>query len=270
MVATKLHLPRIQHLIKEEGTTKKKAINYANYSNEDYNILTLENHSDYYKGFKNMIPSYIRDKPDWSKSLYKRKKGKIDKYNYLMYRNVRNISRKALGHGIISRNSLYQTVVKREQSNDPLIKKSGTKSVMETLPFIKNKKDTQSSPFVLSKRSLSSCSRSNKKSINSVKKENKLRRSEELLKRAEQLGKFLQSIKSEEGKELIRTYGKRLVEKLNVSDITKERMKIAIETPAEDIQRLIENALGVKLDEENEEVKKDMEDKELIKAESKE
>eukprot|EP00826_Nyctotherus_ovalis_P023012 TRINITY_DN17725_c0_g1_i1.p1 TRINITY_DN17725_c0_g1~~TRINITY_DN17725_c0_g1_i1.p1 ORF type:complete len:300 (-),score=80.37 TRINITY_DN17725_c0_g1_i1:237-1136(-) len=257
MEAPKLRLPRIQDLIRKEYDSKKRPINYANYTNESYNILTLENHNDYYKSYKKKLPAYTAEQPDWSKSLYKRKTNKIDKYNYLMYRNarnVRNMSRKSR-ECEVPRSLLYRTVDKmhRGQSSGtvPFEKKSGTKSVLETLPLIRNKRGTQSNASALSKRSLSLYSKSNKKKsvMSEAKGSNKLRRSQQLIKRAERLGKFLQGIKSEEGKELVRAYGKRLVESLNVSDITKERMKIAIETPAEDIQRILESALGVQLDE---------------------
>jgi len=260
------HLPKLEELLKE-----RKALNYANYTKEQYNIVTLKEHNNYYKKYQEQIPVYVREQPDWSKSLYKRKSNKVNQYNYILYRNAKNIKERKFPHDkttIIPRSDLYRPHKGRYSQTDNLsvteggrgMKKErkeklvmGENSVTESLPVIKKKGDPQGKTSEIQKRSLSSYCGSKSRKKSTISKMSaisnpKVTQTEKLLKRAEQLGKFLQSIKSEEGKKLAKAYGKELVERLKASDLTKERMKIAMNTSMEELQKAIEDSLGIKFD----------------------
>ena len=285
MKQEKLHLPRIEDLLKKNYDTKKRPINYANYTHEDYNILTLDNYNDYYRDFKKKIPVYVREQPDWSKSLYRKKNNKVTKYNYFIHKNAKNISRGislCADSRIVPRDSLYKPLgrgterplnskQKPEIQSQFCKNSSRAKSVAENLPLLKNNKYARSNISTVSKRSLSLYSASNKKAKSVLNKsaindsgKTKFTRAELLIKRAEQLGKFMQSVKSEEGKKLISEYGKKIIENTDTSDITKEQMKIALQKPVEDLQKLLEDALGVKLDNEEKENKDESEKTESV------
>ena len=94
MRSTDNHLLRLNELMKDNADAKKYPLNYANYTKENYNILTLQNHNKYYQQYQQQIPVYVREQPDWTKSLYKRKNNKVNQYNYIMFRNVQNIKKK--------------------------------------------------------------------------------------------------------------------------------------------------------------------------------
>ena len=285
MEQEKLHLPRIEDLLRKNYDTKKRPINYANYTHEDYNILTLDNYNDYYRDFKKKIPVYVREQPDWSKSLYRKKNNKVTKYNYFIHKNAKNISRGVslrADSRIVPRDSLYKPLgrgterllnSKQKPATQSQFHKTSlrAKSVAENLPLLKNNKYARSNISTVSKRSLSLYSASNKKAKSVLNKsaindsgKTKFTRAELLIKRAEQLGKFMQSVKSEEGKKLISEYGKKIIENTDTSDITKEQMKIALEKPVEDLQKLLEDALGVKLDNEEKENKDESEKTESV------
>ena len=145
------HLPKFQELLNEH-----KPLNYLNYTNEGYNILTLKDHNDYYKRYQNQIPVYIREQPDWNRSLYKRKNNKVTPYNYILYRNVKNLKNGNFPHNktkVIPTNELYKpnqprygesdkrsiTESKRRKSNYMGKTDRRENSVVETLPLIEKK-----------------------------------------------------------------------------------------------------------------------------------
>eukprot|EP00826_Nyctotherus_ovalis_P066071 TRINITY_DN9740_c0_g1_i15.p1 TRINITY_DN9740_c0_g1~~TRINITY_DN9740_c0_g1_i15.p1 ORF type:complete len:304 (-),score=111.98 TRINITY_DN9740_c0_g1_i15:266-1177(-) len=264
----KRRLPKLEELLNE-----KKPLNYLNYTKEKYNILTLKEHDDYYRKYQEQIPVYVREQPDWGKSLYKRKNNKVNQYNYILYRNAKNIRERRFPHDrttVIPRSDLYRPHKARYSQTDNLsvtegrgrqVRNDGREksaarenSVAESLPFIRRKDNAQDRTSAIQRRSLSSHCGSKGRKGASVSKASgssvKATHTEKLLRRAERLGKFLQSIRSEEGRELAKAYGKELIERLKASDLTKERMKIAMNTSVEDLQKTIEDSLGIKLDEE--------------------
>lgn len=272
----KRHLAKLEELLQE-----RKPLNYSNYTKERYNILTLKEHDDYYKKYQEQIPVYVREQPDWSKSLYKRKNNKINQYNYILYRNTKNIKERRFPHDkttVIPRSDLYRPNRARYSQTDNLSVTEGRRmarreksvagenSVAESLPLIKKKGDTQDRMSEIQKRSLSSYCGSKPRKKSTLSKTSgvsnaKITQTEKLLRRAEQLGKFLQNVKSEEGKTLAKAYGKELIERLKATDLTKERMRIAMNTSVEDLQKAIEDSLGIKLEEEKEDEKKEDEEK---------
>lgn len=238
------HLARLEDLVKDPPEIKKKALNYVNYTKENYNILTLEKHSEYYDNFQRKIPVYIREQPDWTKSSYKRKNNKPNKYNYIIFRNIQNLKQPKNQPYSISRDSLYK--LNKSINENPIRKKTTTESIRSRVRSVKK---------TLPPLSKSSVSYSNSKSHGGLSKVSGLSEVEQLIKRAEQLGKFVQSVKSEEEKEVAKMYGKELIGKMKASDITKERMKIALLASADELQKIFEENLGVKLDVEEAEKK---------------
>lgn len=253
----------------------KKALYHANYTKENYNILTLQSHNDYYKQYQKQIPIYAHQEPDWSKSLYKRKNNKVTKYNYILYRNVRNVSGKG--------NKDRQSVISNEgyassKKNQRSFVGSSSKQLadQESLPLIlqKKKQKEQSASKVkeMCKRSLSSycgskASKMNKSSVASCAVEKtQLSEAERMIQRGERLGKFVKELGKDATKKIASTYAKMLLDKAGLSDITKEQIKIAIENPIEDIEKKIGNAIG----EQKEEKKEEQEEKESEKAEGQE
>eukprot|EP01022_Parablepharisma_sp_SALTPOND_P022956 TRINITY_DN47218_c0_g1_i1.p2 TRINITY_DN47218_c0_g1~~TRINITY_DN47218_c0_g1_i1.p2 ORF type:complete len:318 (-),score=47.49 TRINITY_DN47218_c0_g1_i1:2565-3518(-) len=270
-------LPKLEDLLENDWAGKKKPVNYLNYTKEKYNILTLQKHNDYYQNYQRRIPVYVREEPDWSKSLYKRKNNKVTRYNYIMCRNVQNLKKITPFHNnskTIPRSSLYRSVERSRKPSEnqsfiqsrgkPVANTSVNKTTIkgtETLPFIQKTQETQSKAAEIRKRSLSSyCgSKARKKTTPSVISGTttegmlKLTPAERLVKRAEQLARFMEGVKTEDGKELVKAYAKQLVEKMKASNITKEQMKIAISKPNEDLEKMIEEALGIKEEEKKEE-----------------
>ena len=256
MRSTDNHLLRLNELMKDNAETKKYPLNYANYTKENYNILTLQNHNNYYQQFQEQIPVYVREQPDWSKSLYKRKNNKVNQYNYIMFRNVQNIKKKNNPYGnsnMIPRESLYKAKdPSRGQSVNRTVANFSNKgkkesSVVGTLPLIKRKGKSVSEARSVSHYN----SKSSKKSVTNktfTSEAGKISKADQLIKRAEQLAKFIQTVNSEETKETIRAYARDIITKLNESDITKERMRIAILESADDLQKIFEENLGIKLD----------------------
>eukprot|EP00826_Nyctotherus_ovalis_P014023 TRINITY_DN13868_c0_g1_i12.p1 TRINITY_DN13868_c0_g1~~TRINITY_DN13868_c0_g1_i12.p1 ORF type:complete len:290 (-),score=64.79 TRINITY_DN13868_c0_g1_i12:365-1234(-) len=240
------HLARLEDLVKDGSApeVKKRLLNYANYTKENYNILTLEKHNNYYQNYQQKIPVYVREQPDWSKSLYKRKSNKVNKHNYILFRNVQNLRHpKSHSRSIqnVPRDSLYRVnksfAEKSNVNKTVAMSRKGERSVTNTLPPISRAVTTQ-------KHSSFCGSKSNGKSS----KTGGVLEAEQLIKRAEQLGKFIQGVKTEEGKEVARSYGKELIAKLKASDITKERMRIAMCASADELQKAIEERLGIELD----------------------
>ncbi len=254
----------------------KRPVNYANYTKENYDILTLKQHNDYYHNFRTKVPVYVREQPDWGRSLYKRKTNKVNQYNYIMCRNARDIHTRAANAttSAIPRSALYREArrgnsisgsrranqsfagtgsVAPSKESLPLIVKRGTKENAS----VTGEKSSVAMSHVSSKvkqeicnRSLSSycgskarsksksCSRSSVTTGGGMMTE-----AQRQLRRAEQLGKFMQSLGSEGAKQVAAVYGQKLIEKLKASDMTKEQMKILLSQPPEEIEKMIERAL---------------------------
>jgi len=245
------HLARLEELVKDASEVKRKPLNYANYTKENYNILTLEKHNNYYQNFQQKIPIYIREQPDWTKSSYKRKNTKITKHNYILFRNVKNL-RESKSHSKsiynVPRCSLYRI---NKSFNE---KSCGKKSVSRTISKGRERSVTETLPLInKSQKNPSSCYES--KSRGGVSGITGMSETEQLIKRAEQLGKFVQAVKTEEGKEMAKSYAKELIGKMKASDITKERMKIALLSSADELQKIFEDHLGIKIDIEDTEKK---------------
>jgi len=268
-------LPKLEELLESSWGGKKKPVNYLNYTKENYNILTLQSHDPYYSQYQKKIPVYVREQPDWTKSLYRKKGTKMTKYNYILFRNARLLQQR---QGTVSSNSKtvprsslynvadrsnYQAPANRSFTADKSRQRknvniSAVSEVhKEALPLIKKTEKSEKAPSQASqmcKRSLSSyCSSKGRKKLQSesgasslTEGMSKLTPAERLIKRAEQLGKFVQGIKTEEGKALVKNYAKQLVENLKASDIAKEQMRIAVDKPPEDLEKIIEVALGMK------------------------
>lgn len=262
--------------MKEESKGANRALYHANYTKENYNILTLQQHNDYYQQYQQKIPVYVREQPDWAKSLYKKKHNKVNQYNYILYRNVRNVSGKADR----DRQSVGTSGIYKESSK--CMSKDGHRSFMgsntqkmqdqESLPLIMKKNPPQKDQAVskvqeMCKRSLSSycSSKAGKKSRSSVvsgAEKKHLSEAEKMIQRAEQLGKFVKSLGKDTGKEIAVSYANKLLEKCNLSDIAKEQIKIAIEKPPEDVEKMVENALQKDANPEHIEEKKELTEEE--------
>lgn len=243
------HLARLDELVNDGNVpeAKRRVLNYANYTKENYNILTLEKHSNYYQNYQQKLPVYIREQPDWSKSLYKRKSNKVNKHNYILFRNVQNLhqpkshSRSTLN---VPRDSLYRVnksfAEKSNAKKTIAMSKQGERSAGNSLPPISRAATAQ-------KRSSFCGSKSSGKSS----KTGGVLEAEKLIRRAEQLAKFIQGVKTEEGKEVARSYAKELIAKLKTSDITKERMRIAMQVSADELRKVVEEGLGLEVDAES-------------------
>ena len=250
----------------------KKPVNHANYTKENYNILTLQEHDPYYKKYHNRIPVYVREKPDWTKSLYRKKNTKVTKYNYILFRNAKDLRQKTAsqyGQSTVPRSALYNRVNRRAENRSFAAGESRMETSskrQDTLPLILKKEPskgrTLSKAEELRKRSLSSycASKTQKKSLNSTVSGVRphLTETEKLIKRAEQLGHFVQGLGAEGTKQIATEYAKRLLEKMKASNLTKEQMKIALSGPMEEVTKIIEKALA----ECGEEVPQDPEKKE--------
>ena len=241
-----LQLLRIEDFFGDNHETRKRSLNYVNYTNENYNIVTLQNYNEYYNKYKKKLYLYVRERPKFNKSL-----GKLSHTNINNVRNFNSLKSASLycNLKIIPPNSLYKSIGRTSSRKNgikqsiKLNKKfSATKSVINRLPIIDCKQPVQYNSSPVSKYSFTSCSISNRRK-KSAKKENY---SEKLIKRAEQFGRFLSIIKSDEAKKFIRERGKKFIEKLNENYLIKEKMKIAIETPVEaGIQRITKENLGI-------------------------
>ena len=102
-----VHSLKIGELFNKDATFSKTPINYMNYTKSKYDILNLRNYNEYYQRFQKQIPDYIRDQPEWDKFLYKRKTCKIDRDNYIIFRNVMNAKNYKKG---ILRSTLYRSL----------------------------------------------------------------------------------------------------------------------------------------------------------------
>ena len=122
-------LPRLEDLLERTHGSKKRPVNYLNYTKETYNILTLQKHNEYYQDYKRQLPVYVREQPDWNKSLYKKKDNKVTPYNYILYRNAKNLkNRSHSGAGGIPRTALYRSVRHNEEYSNSVISNANNHS----------------------------------------------------------------------------------------------------------------------------------------------
>ena len=242
MTNNQLHLPKLNDLVKEEH----KSINYLNYTNEKYNILTFENHNEYYQHYSYRIPVYVHDQPNWNNSSYKKKAKKITPFNYILYRNAKNIKEKKLMHNksqSIPKGSLYKELNQDDPINNQLPKIRNGLCEKETPKKVINRKQLRNY------KNLNKCKGVLYNTLDNSKMENSpLNKDEQLLKRTDQLVRFSQGIKSNEGKSLAKFYSKRIVDTLDVNNKTKEQLKVIIDTPLENLEKDVNEKLKIKSD----------------------
>ena len=243
----------------EDLMQKRHLPNYLNYTKEDYNILTLQKHSGYYKALHQLVPSYIREQPDWNKSYYKKKKTKITQFNYIMFRNVKNLKK------IKGKSWGYR--------NDQLNKTHCAKWLSQ---------DTKSRTAEMQKRSLSLyCKARNNRGLSAIKTDivqtnNKpkhnpiLSKKERLIIRAQQLTDFIKDIKTEKAKKILKRYGHKLVEKLKLKNITKEHVKTAMANISEEFEDTVKDTLNLTAIDINKNNKEDLQHETNINPDEKE
>ena len=200
-----IHLPEL---------LKRKQLNYANYTKESYNIVTLKNHNDYYQSYQKQIPAYSWEKPDWSKKILQKKIRRVNRYNHIIHRNIRNAK-----NGKVALKTLLQHHNKTEETE-----KAKRRLTIESLPLIKNRNR-------MSEISRSFCIP--KWRQEPVKKEYTPKK---LIKKAMQLGKYVQTIKSEKDKQLVRAYGKQLIQRLKedpLAESIKEKLNSDVKEPSD-------------------------------------
>ena len=67
----------------------KRRLNFLNYSNHPYDILSLEKKNDYYQNFRDNLFNYSR--PDYKSLIKNYKKAKNEKNNQFIIRNIKKI-----------------------------------------------------------------------------------------------------------------------------------------------------------------------------------
>ncbi len=256
---------------------KKPHLNHVNYTKETYNILTLQPHTDYYQKFRTQIPVYVREQPDWTKSLYKKRTNKVDRFNYIMVRNAQELRKtEASSRGANSMNKSQHTIPRcalyavarrnashigtqrQQREHRSFTYNSRPSPSKDSLPLVLKRSEPQerssrarSKVEEMCKRSLTSyCGggksisanrRSIAGSVSSAAPQ--LTETEKQLKRAEQLGRFMQSLGGEGVKKVATMYARQMLEKMQASALTKEQMRLIFSKPPEELEKIIERAL---------------------------
>lgn len=205
------HITKLGNLLDNTRHSRKKLIGYANHTNVFYNIVTNKNYNEYYKSFQSTLPYYIRDQHKWSTS-----------------RKVLNDNRNT---------SLVNKAHSFSQLKNCELK--GEEEMLSLLPSIKNHK---SSRFIVPLNESRSENRFASVGKDDLHNKSKIVFSRQLMKRAMQLGRFVNTIKTAQGKSLINNHAKKLLLKLrNKSQRQKESERETLESA----KGIIKYTLGI-------------------------
>eukprot|EP00826_Nyctotherus_ovalis_P022976 TRINITY_DN17705_c0_g1_i4.p1 TRINITY_DN17705_c0_g1~~TRINITY_DN17705_c0_g1_i4.p1 ORF type:complete len:229 (+),score=35.71 TRINITY_DN17705_c0_g1_i4:48-689(+) len=178
-------------------------------------IRDRKKHSDYYQQYQRQIPVYVREQHEWSKEMFKRTVKRNKRYNDIICRNIRNAKNsKAAIRNLMNRHSHHNKTENHNISKQPLVDENPGKiqkrSIIESLPLIRNGNLSTKSSKVTQSFSLP-------KQRQDTTAQKLDCTPDKLLKKAVRLGKYVRTVKSKEGRQLVRAYGRELVKKLRAS-----------------------------------------------------
>lgn len=85
---SELLLPLFGDLTKDGPESKKKLIAYLNHTKEPYNILTNQNHNEYYKDYQKRLPIYFRERVESTLKVRRRNLTEIRTEQELINRSI--------------------------------------------------------------------------------------------------------------------------------------------------------------------------------------
>lgn len=216
-----LHLARLGNILDNARNSRKKPIVYSNYTNVMYDIVTNKNFNAYYRKYKRTLPCYVREQSKWSTS--RRTRNTTSSKQSLLQDKAHSFTR--LKHNDLKTPDFISSYKSNEL---------GMKPGLSSLPNIK--RNLRLGELQSDKRLLSLGRRWDEDD------NAKIVLNKELMKRAVQLGSFVKTIKTAQGKNAISGCAKKLLLKLRRRSEARERND---KERLESVKGIIESTLGV-------------------------